>query len=62
MLTIDAPADQLTIRLLLPGGVQKANASINGRPVSASIEKIRASRYVVVKARGSKNQVQIRYQ
>lgn len=62
-LTIESPADQCTVRLLLPPDVQKAHALINNKPAPASIEKIRASRYVIVKAgAASKCLIQVRYQ
>jgi len=61
-LTIESPANQYTVRVLLPTGAQKANAFINDRPATSSIETIRTSKYVVVKGRGASSlRIQIRY-
>lgn len=54
--------DQCTIRLLLPNKTKPLQVFLNGQPYPLTVEEIGLSRYVIIDARGSIVQVQVRFE
>lgn len=54
-------ASVYNFRILLPKGVTKVRATVNGKPASVSYEKLRESVYAVVQVSADKAEVSVKY-
>ncbi|HAH22278.1 MAG TPA: hypothetical protein DCL77_00660, partial [Prolixibacteraceae bacterium] len=53
--------DQFTLRVPFPENAKEANASINGKETSVTVEQVNQSRYAVMKGSGSVNQLMVKF-
>lgn len=60
-LTTSGKFDQYTLRLPFPQKTSSATASLNGKEVEVTVDKVNQSRYAVIKGTGSNNQVEVKF-
>ena len=60
-ITTSGKFDQFTLRVPFPEKASGAVASLNGKDVPVTVDKVNQSRYAVIKGAGSNNQVEIKF-
>jgi hypothetical protein len=61
-LSLSGDPELYTVRVLLPAGSGKATATLNGKAISSSLEKVSSSNYIVISSIGKgSHQLQVSY-